>query len=189
MSICILIWHFCFSPTHSYLGNYQRIPETQISRLMENFGPCHPLLKFACFRRLVILEGICRHPYSIATEAKAGCWCRSGVWWGRYWKILGGVSIVMGKGSGKGLRQLASMNSKNWTMNRWNLPKMLGGCWFLQWEKLLGSPAEQVPGNCGHSSCMSGIGSSFFSSLFLAVGIYLCFAGFWMGWNPSRPLM
>lgn len=118
MSICILIWHFCLSPTHSYLGNYQRIPETQISRLMENFGPYHPLLKFACFRRLVILEGICRHPYSTATEAKAGCWCRSGVRWGRYWKILGGVSIVMGKGSGKGLRQLASMNSKNcelWT--------------------------------------------------------------------------
>lgn len=118
MSICILIWHFCLSPTHSYLGNYQRIPETQISRLMENFGPCHPLLKFACFRRLVILEGICRHPYSTATEAKAGCWCISGVRWGRYWKILGGVSIVMGKGSGKGLRQLASMNSKNcelWT--------------------------------------------------------------------------
>lgn len=129
MSICILIWHFCFSPTHSYLGNYRRIPETQIPRLMENFGPCHPLLKFACFRRLVILEGICWHLYCTATEAKAGCWCRSGVQWGRYWKILGGVSMVVGKGSGKGLRQLASMNSKN--VNYERVKSAEGGWWLL----------------------------------------------------------
>lgn len=79
-----------------------------------------------------------------------------------------------------------------WGKNQWNLLGVCGSLtsyWFLQWWKLLGSSAEQVTENHGHSYCMANTGSPWPSSLLLAISICLSFASFWVGWNQSSSFM
>ena len=55
------------------------------------------------------------------------------------------------------------------------------GCHGPQWQRLLGSSAEQATGNHVHSHCMADTGSPCPSSLFLAISRCLSYASLWVG--------
>lgn len=74
-----------------------------------------------------------------------------------------------------------------WGKSWWNLQGAYGSfadCWFLQWQKLLKSFAEQVTGKLSHSHCVVSTGYLCFS-LFLAVSVSLTFDNLWLEWNWS----
>lgn len=136
---------------------------------MEKLWPLSPMPGLACSRSLVSLRSVGWH-LTLAQLQRLGPAARQ----------------ILGSGAGGrkkqerewGLRQVASVN-KN-TCRRKPV-KSIGNHWFLQWQELLGSSAEQVTGNCNPSHCVAGIGSFCLSSSFLFVSLYFCFARLWVG--------